>query len=118
MVRKMPEKRKEPRTCHDCGLEDLDSCEDQKPKKHLPDNENLAPCVYCVRNPKKCEELFVADFYCEMWTRSGDKEYTPIIEDPDPDEQELLRVLHLIINEAQPVIFRVVQTIFEKKGGD
>ena len=112
----MSKKEKELKTCHECGLEDWDSCEDHTPSTHLPDNENLTPCMYCVSNSKRTQQRWIADFYCEMWTRSGDKDYTPMIEDPDPDECALLRTLHLIINESQPTVFQEATVICKKIG--
>jgi hypothetical protein len=112
---------KEPKTCHECGLEDYDACEDTKPSTHMPDNENLAPCKYCVRNPKRPQQRWLADFHCEMWTRSGDAEYTPEISDPDPNERALLRTLHFFINESTPTVFQEATVIckkIEKQGGE
>jgi len=96
-VRNLAKKRKEARTCHDCGLEAIDDCEGEK--RHIPSDETLLPCSCCVRNPEKhrLKTLWRADFYSETWTRESDK--TPVIEDPNPHECELLRTLHLIINE-------------------
>lgn len=75
-----------------------------------------SPCMYCVSNSKRTQQRWIADFYCEMWTRSGDKDYTPMTEDPDPDECAFLRTLHLIINESQPTVFQEATVICKKIG--
>ena len=102
----MPKKEKETRTCHECGLEDWNACEDTTPSRHLPDNENLAPCRFCLRNPKRPQNRWTVNLYCETWTRSGDKDFTAEISDPDPHEQALLRTLHLIVNESVAQVVR------------
>jgi hypothetical protein len=38
----------------------------------------------------------LADFYDEMWILESDR--TPTIEDADPQEQSLLKLLHGIVN--------------------
>jgi hypothetical protein len=94
----MPETEKEPQSCHMCGLESFTDCEDEDRQIHIPDAENLPPCKFCVRNKyspryaKKAERL---DFFSETWTRYEDR--SPIIEDPDPHEQNLLKCLHALI---------------------
>ena len=110
----MSKKEKEPKTCHECGLENWDACEDTTPSTHVPDNENFAPCVYCVRNPKSHKQRWIADFFSEMWTRDSD--HTPIIENPDSDECALLRTLHLIVNESTPTVFQEATVICKKIG--
>jgi hypothetical protein len=91
----MPEKRKEAKTCHACGLESLDDCETDF--RHIPSDENLAPCKYCVRNPKPSKDAkMCTDFHDEMWILESDK--TPTIEDADPIQQVLLKLLHGIVN--------------------
>jgi hypothetical protein len=90
----LTEKRKEPKSCHDCGLEAIDECESEK--QHIPFDENLAPCLYCVRNVTERDAPVRADFYNEQWTLDVDR--SPILEDPDPTEQKLLRTLHIIVN--------------------
>jgi hypothetical protein len=90
----MPEKRKYPKSCHECGVEAIDACETRG--EHLPFDENLAPCRFCARNRKKPKDVnIVADFHSETWTLDAEK--TPMIEDPDPHEQQLLKILHAII---------------------
>ena len=101
----MLRKRKEARTCHDCGLEAFEDCEARK--GHIPADETLLPCSCCVRNPKKTKAGWIADFYAstswradfysETWTRDSDK--SAIIEDPTPHERTLLETLHLIVAE-------------------
>jgi hypothetical protein len=90
-VRELAEKQKELKTCHQCGLEAIDDCVTEN--KHIPFDENLAPCKFCTRNPTPPKSTVVADFYDEMWTLDTDK--TPIIEDADdPHERLLLKMLH------------------------
>jgi hypothetical protein len=91
----MPEKRKEVKTRHDCGLEALDDCESDF--RHIPSDETLPPCKYCLRNtnPAKNSKM-LGDFWDEMWILESDK--TPTIENPDPIEQSLLKLLHGIVN--------------------
>jgi len=90
----MPKNRKEAKNCHDCGLEAIDECESGK--GHIPADETLLPCVYCVRNLTERETPMRFDFWDEQWTRLADR--TPIIENPDPVEQNLLRTLHNFVN--------------------
>lgn len=85
----MAEKQKEPKNCHQCGLEAIDEC--QSENKHIPYGENLAPCKFCFRNANGPKVSAVADFYDEMWTLDTDR--TPIIEDPDSHDQTLLELL-------------------------
>jgi hypothetical protein len=91
-VRKTPEKLKEVKTCHDCGLEAFDECESEK--RHIPADENLAPCKFCSRNPVKVGWY---DFYEEQWTL--DTARNPILEDPDPHAVTLLKTLHQILQK-------------------
>ena len=98
----MPEKRKEPRNCHNCGLESLDDCESRH--IHIPDDEKLAPCKFCCRSkysPRYAENRELSDFYSQMWTR--DEERDPLLEDPDPHEQSLLKMLHERIIEVKTI---------------
>jgi hypothetical protein len=91
----MPKTQKEPKSCHDCGCEAIDNCESEK--KHIPFDETLPPCLYCTRNVTERDGNVRADFYDETWTLDSDR--SPIIEDPDPTEQKLLRTLHILVNE-------------------
>ena len=92
-VRKMPETQKEAKTCHQCGVEAIDEC--QSENKHMPFDENLAPCKFCVRNHNRPKVSVIADFYDEMWTLDVDR--TPIIEDvTSPHQQSILKILHAI----------------------
>ena len=100
VARKMLEKRKEAQNCHLCGLENFDACEDGSVHKPALEKNEL-PCASCARNPDVIGGRF--DFYDEQWTR----EFTAknglgkcFIEDPDPQEQELLRNLHKIVNQG------------------
>jgi hypothetical protein len=61
-------------------------------KGHIPADENLVPCCYCLRNTNKAKVAAIADFYDEQWCRDANK--NPILEDPDPDQQKLVRFLH------------------------
>jgi hypothetical protein len=90
LVRKLAEKQKELKSCHQCGLEAIDDCESWN--KHIPYGENLAPCKFCVRNCQRIKIPWVMDFYDKMWTLDTDR--TPIIEDPDRHERNLLLLLH------------------------
>ena len=98
----MPEKKKEVKSCHDCGLEAIDDCETEK--RHIPYDETLPPCRFCVRNSAKPLRAVTTDFYDEMWILESDK--TPIIEDPDPHERELLRYLHEIDEIGSLIAFQ------------
>jgi hypothetical protein len=95
----MPENEKEPKSCHLCGVEAIDECVSEK--KHIPFDETLAPCLYCVRNVSKRDANVRADFYDEEWTLDVDR--SPILEDPDPQEQKLLRTLHAIVNGGEKI---------------
>jgi hypothetical protein len=90
---KLRENEKEAKSCHQCGLEAIDDCETEN--KHIPFSETLPPCRFCVRNRKRPKVSMIADFWDEMWTLDTDK--TPIIEDSDPHDQNLLKLLHDII---------------------
>jgi hypothetical protein len=93
----MPENQKEWKHCHDCGLEAIDDC--VSANKHIPDDENFAPCVYCVRNRLDHKPTnWRADFHDEMWIRESD--CSPTIQDVGPHEQSLLRTLHIILTEG------------------
>jgi|GEM_PF-5141256 len=97
----MPENRKEPKNCHECGLEAIDDCETRN--VHIPADENSGPCLYCVRNPErhKLKTLWRADFFDEQWTRDAQK--NPIIEDTTtPHERFLLRCLHGLMRGEEP----------------
>ena len=93
----MPENRKEAKSCHQCGFEAIDYCEMRK--GHIPADENLAPCRFCTRNRNRPKVNVIADFYSETWTL--DTEKTPIIEDPDQHERELLKILHAFMNGGE-----------------
>jgi hypothetical protein len=95
----MPEKKKEVQSCHLCGVEAIDECEMHE--GHIPFDETLPPCVYCVRNASKRDAPVRMDFYDKMWTLESDR--TPILEDPDPQEQKLLKTLHAIVNGGEKV---------------
>jgi hypothetical protein len=89
---------KEPKTCHQCELEAIDDC--QTENKHIPDDENLLPCVCCVRNYLNHKPTnWRADFYAQTWYSEADK--SAAIDDPDPHEKTLLETLHLIIMEVR-----------------
>jgi hypothetical protein len=95
----MPENRKELRSCHDCGLESLGDCENQN--KHIPVDENSPPCKFCTRNSYISENTRnLTDFFSEAWTLShgADGHWSPLIEDANPVEQDLLRRLHALVN--------------------
>jgi hypothetical protein len=92
-----PSKKQIPRkTCHDCGLEAIDPCETGK--GHIPDDENLAPCVYCTRNYlDHTPTNWRADFHDPNWIRKSDR--SPTIQDLIPHSCGLLQTLRLIQNE-------------------
>lgn len=91
----------ERKTCYLCGLEDIDVCETKGiHRSSIPDKP---PCRFCTRNPEA--EGKTADFHSETWCidfSSGKAE--AIIEDPDPHEQTLLKLLHEVVNiyEVKP----------------
>ena len=95
----MPENEKEPKSCHNCGVEAIDECVGEK--RHLPFDETLPPCVYCVRNASKRDAPVRMDFYDEIWTLDTDR--SPILEDPDPRERKFLKTLHAIVNGGEKV---------------
>jgi hypothetical protein len=94
----MPKKSFKERTCHDCGLEAIDLCEESR--KHFPAEEFKLPCNCCVRNPLKMKTLWRADFYHEQWRLDANK--NPCFDDADidPRAHELLRTMHLIMLEG------------------
>jgi hypothetical protein len=104
----LAEKQKELKTCHQCGLEAIDDCVTEN--KHISYSENLAPCKFCVRNPNRPMWNQVSDFWDKMWTLDTDR--TPIIEDPDRHERNLLLALHKIRG-----IEAVVIAAQRRKGG-
>ena len=75
------------KTCDRCGLEAADN-----PDK--PYDPFKIPCRFCKRNPQA--ESRVSDFFSETWCLDDDN--TPIIEQPDPHEQALLRLMHDLVN--------------------
>jgi hypothetical protein len=90
----MPEKRKETRNCHDCGLEAFDSCEESL--EHIPFDESLPPCKYCLRNPNPAKDAkMLTDFWDEMWFLESDK--SPALEDPNKAQRILLELLHGVV---------------------
>jgi len=74
-------------SCRECGLSNADN-------EKKPADAKMVPCRFCKRNPKA--EARITDFHSETWTLLSDN--TPTIEDPDPHEQALLRVLHDVVN--------------------
>lgn len=96
----MPENRKEPKSCHDCGLENLGDCENRD--KHIPIDENSPPCKFCSRNQilHELQSNVATDFFSEAWTLSegADGHWSPLIEDANPLERVLLRRLHTLMN--------------------
>ena len=95
----MPKTQKQDKSCHDCGCEAIDNCESEN--KHLPFDETLPPCLYCVRNVTERTANVRADFYNSMWTLDVDR--SPILEDATPQEQKLLKTLHIIMNGGEKV---------------
>jgi hypothetical protein len=79
--------QKQPKTCHDCGLEAIDECETGQ--GHFPYDQNAPPCKFCERNFKT--ENIVTDFYSENWTLASDK--TPMFDDLTPRDKALLGLL-------------------------
>jgi len=80
-------REKEPKTCHDCGLEAIDECESGK--GHIPFDEHRAPCKFCERNYGT--EDIMTDFYSENWTL--DDKGKPMFDDPTMRDRALLRLL-------------------------
>lgn len=99
----MPEKLKAVKNCHLCGLEAIDNCQTQN--KHIPDDETLTPCVFCVRNPLTKLTKWRLDAYSQVWYREADK--NPRIDDPDPHERSILTLLNLITNEVSEKLAEV-----------
>lgn len=90
-------KEKPKLTCHNCGLEDLIACENNK--AHRSSTPDKLPCRYCERNPEVDEEVF--DFFSETWILESDK--TASIEDPDKHERMLLNIVqHCLAVYCQP----------------
>lgn len=88
----MPKNRKELGTCHICGLEDLDACENSKTHRSSLEPDKL-PCKLCSRNPEIKQNVSLTDFYSEQWTGMLENgRLNPTIEDPDP------QVLHSFVN--------------------
>jgi len=87
-------KRKErKKTCNECGLSNANS-------ETRPANPYKTPCQFCNRNANA--QAHIADFHSETWAL--DSHNNAIIEQPDPHECNLLRILHEIINiyETKP----------------
>ena len=78
-------------TCEECGLANADN-------EKEPANPIGLPCRFCRRNGKAVKP--VTDFHSETWLLNSRNE--PIIEDPDPHEQNILRFLHEIVNLYEP----------------
>jgi hypothetical protein len=95
----MPKIKKEPKTCHDCGLEAIDECEMHE--GHVPYNEILPPCVFCTRNTSERNIQVRTDFYREQWTLDAYR--SPILEDATPQDVRLLKLLHILINGGERV---------------
>ena len=91
----MPETEKGTRTCHECGLEDIEAC--QEHKGHRSSMLTDEPCKYCIWNLESDKHCWI-DFYSEGWTCecSADRGSTVDIEDPDQQDQNLLIILHSI----------------------
>jgi hypothetical protein len=62
-------------TCHNCGLESVDDCVQEK---HIPADPTKFPCIGCVRNPERNTQLISRDFWNECWTL--DEKNLPFIE--------------------------------------
>ena len=93
----MPIKRKEARTCHDCGLEDVNACERGL---HRSSRETLLPCNSCVRNSEHGKlSCWASDFFHMQWRLDANGQ--PGFDDIDPRAAELLRTLHLVINDLE-----------------
>lgn len=83
--------QKQPKTCHDCGLEAIDECEGDR--QHLPFDEDKAPCKYCERNLKS--ENIASDFFSENWILNANQK--PIFDDPTKRDEALLDLLDYAI---------------------
>lgn len=88
----MPKNQKEAKSCHDCGLEDINACENSKHRSSRPLE---VPCRFCLRNPESIGSYDFYDFYDEQWTLNARRD--PIIEDPTPHGVELLKTMRQII---------------------
>lgn len=74
-------------SCCECGLSNADN-------EKKPANPKMLPCKFCTRNIKG--KARITDFHSETWALDSDNE--AIIEQPDPHECNLLRILHEIVN--------------------
>jgi hypothetical protein len=88
----MAKKRKEAKSCHECGLEDINRCEFEF--AHRSSRPSQTPCVFCLRNPEKVGWY---DFYHEQWTLNANG--TPILEDPTPSDVCMLKTLRGIVQK-------------------
>jgi hypothetical protein len=55
--------QKQPKTCHNCGLEAIDDCDNNG--QHIPSDGERAPCKFCERN--LTSETIASDFWNENW---------------------------------------------------
>jgi hypothetical protein len=101
-TQKLPEKKKEAKSCHECGLEDINTCEFEF--THRSSRPSQTPCVFCLRNPEKVGWY---DFYHEQWTLNTRDD--AILEDPTPSDVSMLQVLRDIVQkeyEKLPLVRR------------
>jgi hypothetical protein len=89
----MPQIKKEMKSCHDCGLESLGDCEENR--VHRSVDAKSPPCKFCVRN-RYSNAKTVTDFYSENWVLSLglDGHYSPSFEEQNPHERLLLTLFH------------------------
>jgi hypothetical protein len=80
-------KRHKDKTCHDCGVEAFDQCENDG--QHIPYDEEKAPCKFCERNLKS--ERIASDFYSQNWILDANKK--PTFDDMGKREECLLELL-------------------------
>lgn len=76
--RKVPRKA---RTCHECGLEDVNACGDI-PRAHRSSRPDKVPCSFCLRNT---EHVGWYDMWHEQWTT--DAKGQPILQDAATDKR-------------------------------
>jgi hypothetical protein len=84
----MAKTKKEELSCHDCGLEDIEACQDIRARTHQSSMPDELPCSACARNPEQVGGKY--DFYYENWTTIiSNGKATAILEDENDETREL-----------------------------
>jgi len=76
------------KTCEGCGLSNANM-------ETKPANPFKTPCQFCTRNPNA--QAHIADFHDSAWILDANNEAIIDIE-PDPHQQNLLKILNHVIN--------------------